>query len=370
MSLPRQKILLIAAASLVGMVLLYLVVKSLVLDPGAELDRQAAELEKNIRDTQKALLAEPEVARRLADLYSRTFGTDESEVSEQMRARLMGLLAPSGLTSEQISSSPGSAPKRIRGSKSNDREISRNVSIKASRLDRAINLLYLLAAQPHLHLIDSLVLKPSSERGKVDLQFRYSTLAMEPRKGAPSATGPSSVPASEQIASLDSPERALYRVIEDRDIFRPYVKRPPPEPSPAPAAPTPAPSPPPPPPPSRDEPEEAKWRLAGLPTLFGTELVYLRHRGGESRSFQVGQDVNLLSGKIVAIDCRALPRHDNPKVFSESRVIVQVKDTFWAIELGDRLIDKHRLSPAELPAALRPPATQPAEAAGKELGAS
>jgi len=369
MSLPRRKILLIAAAALVGALLLYVGVKSLILDPGTDLDRQAADLEKNIREANKALLNEGPVAKRLAGLYSRTFGTDEGDVSEEMRARLMGLLAPSGLTSEQISSSPGSAPKRIRGSKCNDREISRNVNIKAGKLDRAINLLYLLAAEPHLHQIDSLSLKPSSERGKVDLQFRYSTLAMEPRKGARpttgAASGPASVPASEQLASLDSPERETYRVIEDRDIFRPYVKRPPPEPSPAPAA-----SPPPSPPPRADEPEEAKWRLAGLPTLFGTELVYLRHRGGESRSFKVGQDLNLLSGKIIAVDCRIQPRHDDPKRFSESRVIVQVKDTYWAVELGDRLIDKHRLTPADLPPALRPVATQPAEAAAREIGKS
>jgi hypothetical protein len=368
MSPPRRRTLLIVAACLVGASLLCLAVKALILDPGADLDNQAAQLEANIRQAERALAAEPNVARRLSDLYRRTFGTDEGDVSEEMRARLMSLLAPSGLNTEQISSSPGGAPTRLRGSRSNDREVSRNVNIKGGKLSHTINLLYLLAAESHLHRIDSLTLKPNGvEKGKVDLQFRYSTLAMEPPKGQRPATSP----ATTQLASLDVPEREIYRLIEERDLFRPYVKRPPPEPSAPPqvAAPS-APLPPPPPPPP-GEPEEAKWRLAGLPTLFGTELVYFRHRGGESRSFKVGQDISLLDGKIVLVDCRAVRRHDNPKIFSESRVIVQVKDTYWAVELGDRLIDKHRLSAADLPSALKAPATQPAAAAPpREVGKS
>jgi hypothetical protein len=53
-------------------------------------------------------------------------------------------------------------------------------------------------------------------------------------------------------------------------------------------------------------------------------------------------------------------RYDNPKAYSDSRVILQVKDTFWAVELGDVLTQKHRLGRAELPPQLRSPTTAPA----------
>ena len=57
--------------------------------------------------------------------------------------------------------------------------LKRTVNIKGGTLSHAINLLYLLDAEPHLHRLDSLSLSPSPELGKVDVQFKYSTLAME-----------------------------------------------------------------------------------------------------------------------------------------------------------------------------------------------
>ena len=357
MSKPREHLPLIAAgAGAIALIVLGCVYQ-LILAPAARLDEQARLLTQKIAQGNKELeRREPQVSRRLADLNRRTFGTEESGVSEAMRARLMGLLAPSGMNAEQFNSTPVNAQRISR--KTNDREVSRNINIRAGKLTHAINLLYLLASEPYVHRIDSLTLKPSAQPGRVDLQFRYSTLALESAKGAQ----PSSAAATTQlaVASLDTHEREVYKIIEERDIFRPYVKRPPqePPPPPPPTGGNPPPPPPPPPPPSENEAE--KWRVVGLPTFEGSEVALLRRRESEAQAYKIGQVVPVLEGKVVLIDCREIPRHDNPKVFSSGRVVFQMKDTFWAVELGDRLADKHRLSPADLPPELRSPATAPA----------
>jgi hypothetical protein len=353
MKMPRRKTMLALSAAAVGALVIVASANQFLFVPASRLDEQARTLDRGVRQADAdAKRREHDVQSRLADLRRRTLGTDEAAVGEAMRARLMGLLAPAGLNIEQFLSPAATAQKIYR--KTNDREVSRNITIKAGKLSHAVNLLYILACEPYVHRVDSISLKPSQERGRVELQFRYSTLALDANRGPrPAASQASSAPIA--IASLDTPLRQAYSVIEDRDILRPYEKRRPPEavpqpqPQPSPQAQLQRPT---------QEPEEARWRVAGLATYSGTDVVQVRGRGGEIRSFKVGE--SLMDGKVVLLDCRELPRHDNPKEFSPGRVILQVKDTYWAIEQGDRLADKHRLSPAELPPELRAPATAPA----------
>jgi hypothetical protein len=359
-SQQQQKLLAIAAASVVTVAIVFGVVKATILAPASNLDREAAQLEANIRDVRKALDRGALVARKLRELQARTFGPDEADVSEAMRERLMGLLAPSGLSTEQISSVPanGMPITRMR-----DREVSRTISITGGKLSHAINFLYLLAEEPHLHRFDTLSITPSqAEKGKVDLKFRYSTLAMTGFKGTATtaaATGPDAATQTAALPSLDSDERGFYKIIEERDIFRPYQKRPDPPPPPPAVATAQPPPPPPPPPQGQREPEESRWRVAGLPMMSGTEVVHVRHvQSGETRTYKIGQP--LMDGNVVMIDTRMMRRYDNPKAYSDSRVILQVKDTFWAVELGDVLTQKHRLGRAELPPQLRSPTTAPA----------
>ena len=341
MTKADRKKLLIAGASLVGALLVFTIVWASVLRPAAILDANAAYLEEQIRATRAELAGEPQVRARLEDLFRHTFDPNETKVSEALRSRVTDLLRPSGLVTQQFRLLPVNSPPVP---KTKDRPVSRTITIKEGRLGNVVDLLYLLDEEPHLHRFDTLKLTPASERGKVDLSVTYSTLVMDMPKGPLPAT----LPADVQTASLDSNDRHYLRIIEERDIFRPYEKKrtvpvevvqstgnpPPPEPG---------------------------WRLAGLPTIFGTEMVHVRNmQNGETRTYKIGQTLPFLDGKIVMIDCRLMPRHDNPKLFSDSRVILQMKDTYWAVELGDPLAQKHRLTPPELPPELRTPASGPA----------
>jgi len=349
----RRQALTIAIGAMVGFLIVYAVLNGTLLAPAARLDRQADDLRGKIRKLEAEVSKADRHESRLAALAGRTLGPGETQVSERMRARLMGLLAPSGLDAQQTSSSPLASRRLSR--KANDKEVSRSVSIKGGKLSHAINLLYLLSVGSELHRLDTLSLKPSGAGpGRVDLNFKYSTLALEPTGSSGSASRPATRPAGR----LDTPQRQQYELlIASRDILRPYVRRE--RPQPQPERPRPSPPPPPPPPPP-SAPPEASWRLAGLPTLFGKELIHVRHvSSGEVKTYKIGQ--RLAGGQIVMIDCRPVRRKDNPREFSDSRVILKISSAYWAVEIGDSLAQKRQLATADLPEHLRPaPATAPA----------
>jgi hypothetical protein len=379
MKAQEQKLLMIVLACFIVAGMLYGVAKVIILNPAADLDANILQLENQIRadgsalgmsrgaiasflnepnrcDANKPLEREIQVARKLSELSLRTLGPDERDAAAAMMELLTGAMAPSGLTG-RFKVEAVQAP---RIAKTNDRVVGQKVNVWGAKLGNVINLLYVLEESPYLHRIDTLKLTPlPPDRSRVDLVFTYSTPALA--KVPASASASQATTQLAELPSLDDERRGLYDLIDSRDIFRPYVRREPPPSPPPMAAATPPPTPPPPPPPSPRAPEEERWRISGLPTVSGTDLVHLRHvESGETRTYKIGQVLPMIEGKIVMVDTRTVRRYDNPKAFSDSRVILQMKDTFWAVENGDRLAQKHRLPAAELPPQLLSPASAPA----------
>lgn len=338
MTAKDKKKLLIVLAAVVAVVVLYRLVDGLFIAPGTRL---AGEIQA-LGDTVRKLKADNDriagINRRLGGYYARTFSTDESKVGEEMRARLMDLLAPSGLSTEQLNSSAVSPRLIASGAKSKDKEISRTVTINGAKLSHVVNLLYLLETQTPLHRMEALSLTPVSD-GKINVQFKYATLAMEPPKAGLKAATSS---ATESAGTLDTPQREMFEMIATRDMFRPYVPRPPvakveptrtPEPDPTPRI---------------SESQDSRLRVTGLPTLFGKDYVYVLNTGNnETRTYKPGDQWG--DAKVVMVDCRPMPRRGNPRDLSDSRVLLKIGQDYWAVEIGDTLADKHRMTSADLP---------------------
>ncbi len=350
MTVKDKKKLLVVLGVVFAIVLLYRAVDAVFISPAVTLQRDSRALQESVTKLTRENGRIKGINQRLAEYYGRTFSTDESKVGEEMRARLMELMAPSGLAAQQLTSSTVSPRLIASGAKSKDKEISRTMTINGAKLAHIVNLLYLLDSETHVHRLETLSLIPLSD-GKMNVQFKYSTLALEaPKAGA----RPTTSAATEPAGSLDTAQREQYEVIALRDMFRPYVARPPVarvDPTPERPAETPQ--------PRISESQDSRLRVTGLPTLFGKDYVYVRNTGSnETRTYKPGDQWG--DAKVVMVDCRPMPRKGNPREFTDSRVILRIGQDYWAVELGDTLADKHRVTTAELPPSLQKPASAPA----------
>ncbi len=226
------------------------------------------------------------------------------------------------------------------------------------------------------------------------MQVKYSTLILDVPKGEPklartdtrpagsqpAESGPATregmaseasakegttQPSGQQSADLAGPDRQLYAAITSRDLFRPYVKRPPEPPPPAPAAEKPPENPP---PQEKHEdrgPPEQRFRVVGLPSWHGKQdVAVLDTENHQTATYKPGDA--LAGGTIVGVDYRPLPLPDKPDKVSSSRVIIKLGPEYWAVELGRTLAEKYRIAPDRLPAELKgePAATAPAPEGG------
>lgn len=55
------------------------------------------------------------------------------------------------------------------------------------------------------------------------------------------------------------------------------------------------------------------------------------------------QGDNLLGTEVVAVDYRPIPLPRNPTLRSDSRVILQFENEYWAVERGQTLAEKRKL---------------------------
>ncbi len=62
----------------------------------------------------------------------------------------------------------------------------------------------------------------------------------------------------------------------------------------------------------------------------------------------------LLDGQVVTVDYRPLPLPDSSGFLSYSRLIWRVGNDYWAVEVGQTLAQRRRLSSNELPPGLKP----------------
>ena len=181
----------------------------------------------------------------------------------------------------------------------------------------------------------------------VQIQARYMTLRLEAGRGL----SLSNLPIGEGIQPLDaslinSKERTTFTAVTERDVFRPYIKRPPPVVKAAPpkaTKPTVTPK-----PVVRSVP---RIRVVGLPSWGKTAEVIIRNDSTNAVTrLKIGD--TFAGGLIAAVDYRPKPHPTNPTSVSSSRVIIQIEDAFWSVEIGETSLDKHPITIEDLPPAL------------------
>jgi hypothetical protein len=247
------------------------------------------------------------------------------------------LVERSRLDSRTASYTPISG-KRLNGA----REVGWTLKVRGS-LANTTNLLYLLQDDPQLSRIEHVTWSPVPRSTDVELSLHFLTLVVEPPPGdKPAEIDPKTLVNS---ADLRSNDRKQYALISDRDLFRPYIRRPTPQ-----VARTNEddndndrrPGPPPPPP----------LKLVGLPDWGeGPEVNIRNEDSGKLETYSVGEA--LMGSEIMAVDYRVLQHPRNPLLFSTSRVILRSGRDFFAIEVGDMLAQKHKLTLEQLPPAVR-----------------
>jgi hypothetical protein len=336
----REKTLGAVVAAMVGCFLIYAVVSRALLGPIREAEDTARRLESDIDELQRANDRAPHYKHRLGALVGRTFGGNELEVRERVRARLMELANLGGVdTRKEWDLTP------ISGGRKRDvyREAGWAVSARGS-LENVVNFLYLLSADHHLHRLSGLSLRGVRRTRDVVVNVRYTTLVLEGSANGASDATPTTLP------SLEDGGRDLYQAIVARDLMRPYVKRrvaqrPEPPRPPRPQQPQGPPDPPP----------ETWMRVVSLSQMADQPHVCIRDtRSGELRFFKRGDP--LAGGTLVMVDYRPMPRTDTKlRILSESRLILDIDSTFWAVELGQTLAQRRRLTQGQLPSSLQGP---------------
>ena len=357
----RERKLGIIVAVLLGAMLLYGAVNTLALSPARKADEDVRRLEEEAGKLRTANAREGYYKARLGSLKARTFGSDELTARDGLESRLMSIARQSGL-----STSSGLTLRSARGAPKRGayREVAWNVTA-SGKLDHVVNFLYLLGADSRLHRISGLNLSPQPRREEIKVRLRYSTIIPD-LKNPPKieAPAPTSAPA---LPGLDGPRRTQLAMITARDLFRPYVKRPPrvvsrpPQRIPDRTDP----------PPRRLQgpPVETFMRVVSLSQLASQPHICISDtRSGDVQYYKVGD--KLAGGRIVLVDYRQMPQVDNPRILSGSRVIVIIGQTYWAVELGRTLAQKHRLRQDQLPLELKvsSAAHAPAESVSPQKG--
>lgn len=340
----REKTLGAVAGSVFLALLGYVVVTRTVIAPARKLDADFRNQWNKLQDIRKQMNRRDKTyIPKLRRYAARTFGTDELKAGDHIRTHLMKLIARSGVTMESLQAVTGDRAKGYR-------EIGRAVQVRGT-LEQVINLLYLLDAQPTLHRIKNVTIRPVRNSDQVELSFRYTSLLVELPPGVEVAGTDPNV--ADRYGNLDSDDRQAYRLIGRRDLFLPYVQRPQrpavaqnPQPQPAPA-----PSPPADPPPPADPLSHLK--VVGLTDWAGRpEVVVADQRTREVRRYAPGDA--LANGTVAMVDYRTLPHPHRPKELSPSRVVLQYGRDYWAVELGEPLSAKRRLPDHQLPQTLHP----------------
>ncbi|MBI5722767.1 MAG: hypothetical protein HZA50_02330 [Planctomycetes bacterium] len=348
----REKNLSLVAAGMAVLAVLFLLVKSLLLDPAERLDTAAAAFVKKINDTAAENRLKDHYAAKLKKLAERTFGDDPKRIDAEVSANLLSMLEGSELNKQRFSLQP------LTGTPKKGVYSELGWTVRASgKLDKVVKFLYLLASDRHLHQLEALSLTPLRSGGDVDLSLRYMTLVMDKPGGLTwPATRPAATMPASQPATQDS---KTYDIIVARDIFRPYVPR---KVDPAPVAAPPQVAPPttiqPRP---TDPPLESRLKIVGLPQ-WGNQSEILVHDTftGELKKLKVGDKFG--GGRIVMVDYRLMPMPQRPQILSGSRIILLLNKNYWAVELGQFLADKRQLEQGQLPLQLQgSPASMPVE---------
>ncbi len=331
----------VALVALLVAAMLYMAISVVLFIPAQKIDDQSAALASDIKKMQYELKVHEGQTRTLKRMAKKTMGSDVDRVSENLRNRLVTLLRTSGMGRDlMITPSPG--PKR----KNYYKEIGWTVT-DHGRLGQVLDLLFLLddETKSYLDRVDNLKLRAVAETGEVEIKFRLATLVLIAPKGKKLTVGVP--PEADSIADIGSPLRERYDLIASRDLFRPYLRFvPPPKPRPRPSA-RPRPKP-------RPQPQanpDTYSRVVALTNWDGEPEIHVRNtKKNETKAYKIGEEI--AGGQIVMIDYRPMPFPSKPHVQSGSRAILNVGRDYWAVELGQMLSQKRRLSVDNLPVEL------------------
>ncbi len=270
---------------------------------------------------------------RLKNLAKLVFADTVDEASAHSGEMLTKQILRAGLREVSFTRLPV-GPRKMRGAS----EIGWNVQGEGP-LPGVVNLLFLLEQSPYLLRLENLVVSGGDAPGVVRVQFRCLTLVLDP---APDVT---LEPLLAKV-ELDSPARREFDTIPTRDILRPYIKRPPPPPVPptrnVPGPPSSTPATPP------GPPGPETFRIVSLSEWQGQPEIHVRDLTTQKTARYKPGDA-LAGGTIALVDYRAMPLPGASGLQSFSRVIVRVKDEFFAIERGQTLADLRKLEVAQLP---------------------
>lgn len=354
----REKKLLAVTGSVVALLAVYGVAHRLVIVPARTYKNQARALRDDLLEHGRTIRQAREDREQLQPLVEHTFRGDAATVREKLDQRLTSLLERAGFGFQDFVRQPLPVKTiRDRDRAHDDRVIGRSISIRG-RPSEVVNFLWLLKNDPYVHRVEDLALSPDPASGRMDMSLKYYTLLLDVPTPATVASQP-----VRQIARLSDPNRDGYDAILRRDVFRPYVPRPtrvvrrPAAPADLdPQPPTPAPT------PSAAVDPASGVRVVGLPTWAGepeVQVVDSRSSPAEVRKCTIGD--RLGTGTVVKVDYRPMPLPTDPKQSSPSRVILKIGSDYWAVELGQTLAEKHRLSTEDLPEDLKPAETSNAE---------
>jgi hypothetical protein len=339
---PREKIL---AGLVLGTACLFggaLGLRAFITRPLTELDKRiiaARERLEKVNTERRNYFASEDRLKSLAKL---TFADTVDEASARSGEMLTKQILRAGLREVNFTRLPV-GPRKMRGAS----EIGWNVQGDGP-LAGVVNLLFLLEQSPYLLRLENLVVSGGETPGVVRVQFRCLTLVLE------STFDIQREPLLAKV-ELDAPERRALDSIVSRDILRPYIKRPPPPPvvakgggsSAATAAPATPPAP----------PGPETFRVVSLSEWQGQPEVHVRDLTAQKTQRYKPGDA-LAGGTIALVDYRAMPLPGASGLQSFSRVIVRVKDEFFAIERGQTLADLRKLELAQLPPELVKPAVE------------
>jgi hypothetical protein len=321
-----------------GLMVAYFLASFAVFNTLRESSDKEAKLKKELAGLDKYNVREKKLKRRLAEYVENTYGTDETTVTEDVRKRVNEMIEISGMIRHSSSSAKGQSERKTF-------ELLTYKCDLSGTLDQAVDLLAILRADPYRHRIDSMTLKPTPDGRAVTMNLSYSTPVPILMKGEKYVVnkpkGSTELPELDQI-----PHRQAYQKIASRNLFRPYFKKKAKTPTPTPTR--------------KDVPATTetvtksapdpgeKLRLVDLSKYNGDQAVTVQDIGtNEHKKLKLGDEI--AGVKIVSVDTRPLPRQDDPKLMTYSRIIVQIGNKYYAIELGSLLSNRRLISPNELP---------------------
>lgn len=329
----REKVLAGVVAGLVGTFVLGYGLYALINKPLKEIDKRTAVLREKLDKVKAEKRAYFAAEDQVKAMTLRTFADTIDQASAKSGEMLTRTILSSGLQEMEFTRLP-LGPRKLKGAN----EIGWSVQGEGP-LASVVNLVFQLQESPWLHRLESLTVTAGDLPGAVRIRFRYLTLVMDP---APD------VQRTELVAahSIESNERRLLDSLVDRDILRPYIKRPPPPPT-APTGTSPGAAPGTPPAPPGPE----SFKIVSLSEWQGQPEIHVRDMVNQ-RTARYKPGDSLAGGTVVMVDYRPLPMPGNSGLQSFSRVLLKIGTDFWAIERGKTLADKRRLAPSEFPAEL------------------